>query len=78
VIWRKLDFLDPNPQLMEGRIRRKSTPEADAVLCPGLVPWPGQPLERGAMPSEGIEGDEWDAYVTLSHIARMNMGSPTG
>ncbi|GAB3976480.1 hypothetical protein GCM10029978_063470 [Actinoallomurus acanthiterrae] len=77
-IWRKLDCLNPNPQLMEGRIRRKSMPEADAVLCPGLVPWPGQPLECGAMPSEGIEGDEWDAYVTLSRTARTNMGSPTG
>ena len=30
------------------------------------------------MPSEGIEGDEWDAYVTLSRTARTNMGSPTG
>jgi hypothetical protein len=30
------------------------------------------------MPSEGIEGDEWDAYVTLSRMARTNMGSPTG
>jgi hypothetical protein len=30
------------------------------------------------MPSEGIEGDEWDAYVTLLCTARTNMGSPTG
>jgi hypothetical protein len=30
------------------------------------------------MPSEGIEGDEWDAYVTLSRTAGTNMGSPTG
>lgn len=36
------------------------------------------PSERGAMPSEGIEGDEWDAYLTLSRTARTNMGSPTG
>jgi hypothetical protein len=54
------------------------TPEADAVLCPGLMPWPGQPPERGTMPNEGIQGDEWDAYVTLSRTARTNMGSPTG
>jgi poly(3-hydroxybutyrate) depolymerase len=32
---------------MDGRIRRKSTPEADAALCSGLVEWPQQPLERG-------------------------------
>ena len=30
------------------------------------------------MSSEDIEGDEWDAYVTLSRTARTNMGSPTG
>jgi len=30
------------------------------------------------MPSEGIEGDEWDAYVTLLRTTRTNVGSPTG
>ena len=30
------------------------------------------------MPSEGIEGDEWAAYGTLSRTARTNVGSPTG
>ena len=30
------------------------------------------------MPSEGIEGDEWGAYVTLSRISETNAGSPTG
>jgi hypothetical protein len=30
------------------------------------------------MPSEGIQGDEWDAYVTLSCTTRTNVGSPTG
>ena len=31
--------------------------------CPaiGIVQRPPQPPERGAMPSEGIQGDEWDA-----------------
>ena len=29
------------------------------------------------MPSEGIQGDEWDAYVTLSRATRTNVGSPT-
>ena len=33
---------------------------------------------HGAMPSEGIEGDEWDAYVALGRMTRMNVGSPTG
>ncbi len=30
------------------------------------------------MPSEGIEGDEWDAYVTLSRATGTNVGSPKG
>ena len=30
------------------------------------------------MPSEGIEGDEWAAYLTLSRTTRTNVGSPTG
>jgi hypothetical protein len=30
------------------------------------------------MPSEGIEGDEWDAYLTLARTAVTNVGSPTG
>ena len=54
------------------------TPEADVVLCPGLMPWPRHSSERGTMSSEDVEGDEWDAYVTLSRTARTNMGSPTG
>jgi hypothetical protein len=32
----------------------------------------------GAMPNEGIEGDEWDAYVALGRMTRMNVGSPNG
>ena len=30
------------------------------------------------MPSEGIQGDEWDAYVTLLRMSGTNVGSPTG
>ena len=30
------------------------------------------------MPSEGIEGDEWDAYVTLPRTTVTNVGSPNG
>src|SRR5436190_17671348 len=32
---------------------------------------------HGAMPSEGIQGDEWDAYVALGRMTRMNVGSST-
>lgn len=30
------------------------------------------------MPSEGIEGDEWDTYIALSRTAETNVGSPKG
>jgi hypothetical protein len=30
------------------------------------------------MPSEGIQGDEWGAYVTLLCTAGTNAGSPAG
>jgi hypothetical protein len=40
--------------------------------------WLSQPLERGALPSEGNQGDEWDAYVTLGRTTETNAGSPTG
>ena len=53
-------------------------PETGVTLCDGIVSLPTQPLERGAMPSEGIEGDEWAAYVTLGRTTGTNAGSPTG
>jgi hypothetical protein len=31
-----------------------------------------------AMPSEGIQGDEWAAYVLLARTTGTNVGSPTG
>ena len=30
------------------------------------------------MPSEGIQGDEWGAYVTLPRTTETNAGSPVG
>ena len=30
------------------------------------------------MPSAGIQGDEWGAYVTLGRTTRTNAGSPAG
>jgi hypothetical protein len=30
------------------------------------------------MPSEGNQGDEWDAYVTLGRMTGTNVGLPTG
>jgi hypothetical protein len=53
-------------------------PETGAMLCADIVEGSVHLSERGAMPSEGIQGDEWDAYVTLSRTTRTNVGSPTG
>jgi len=38
----------------------------------------GAPPEHGATPSEGVQGDEWGAYVTLTRTAKTNAGSPAG
>src|SRR5438270_13754154 len=49
-----------------------------AKLCDGVDLALSQPSEHGAMPSEGIQGDEWDAYLTLLRATGTNVGSPTG
>ena len=49
------------------------------MLCDGLVVRLLQPSERGALPSEGNQGDEWDAYVTLDTYDRDERGiNPQG
>jgi len=39
---------------------------------------PPQPPVSGTMPNEGIQGDEWAAYVMLGRISGTNVGSPVG
>jgi hypothetical protein len=34
--------------------------------CTGMYSWAGAAFGCWTMPSEGIHGDEWDAYVTLN------------
>ena len=55
-----------------------TTPEAGATFCGGIVEGSLQPPERGALPSEGNQGDEWDAYVTLGRATETNAGSTYG
>ena len=57
VIWRKLDCLNPNLQTTKLGVRRKDTLPA-AMLCDDIFRWLSQPSERGALPSEGNQGDE--------------------
>jgi hypothetical protein len=70
----------PEPQSPDGAKQRppEMTPVIGATTCAGIVKGPVQPLGRGAMPSEGIQGDEWGAYVTLGRTSRTNAGSPVG
>src|SRR5213080_3416494 len=56
----------------------ETTPGTGAASCPGFTAWSGQPPGRRAMPNEGIEGDEWVAYVVLLRATGTNAGSPTG
>ena len=53
-------------------------PDAGVTPGVGMVEGPTQPSGRRAMPKEGIEGDEWGAYVTLGRTTRTNAGSPAG
>jgi len=55
-----------------------NAPVTGATACAGIVKGLAQPLGCGAMPSEGIQGDEWGAYVTLGRTTRTNAGSPVG
>jgi hypothetical protein len=54
------------------------TSETGAMLCIGIKSLLVQPPGCGAIPSEGIQGDEWGVYVTLERTTRTNMGSPEG
>jgi hypothetical protein len=57
----------PESQCPEGASRTPvgKTPETGAAPCIRVQRYRVQPPERGTIPSEGIQGHEWDAYVTL-------------
>ncbi len=64
MIWRKLDCLNPNLQKMQRPVRRKDTRyRRHALRRPGSAV--AATFGGGALPGEGNQGDEWDAYVTL-------------
>ena len=67
----------PIPRRRKGQSAGK-TPETGAMLCGGIVEGSPQPPERGALPSEGNQGDEWDAYVVLGRMTGTNAGSTCG
>ena len=53
----------PEPQFPEGATRTPAgkTPETGAAPAPGRTGACRNPPGRGAMPSEGIQGNEWGA-----------------
>jgi hypothetical protein len=55
------------------------TPETGTGPCGGMATSPlHSSWGAGAMPCQGIQGDERDAYVALARAAVTNMGSPKG
>jgi hypothetical protein len=73
VIWRKLDCLNPNLQKVQVVTRRK-TPETGVAPFCRLMKYLQEASGGGAMSSEDIQGDEWDAYVTLATYSRDERG----
>jgi hypothetical protein len=68
-IWRKLDCLKSNPQTVAVRTHRKGVcNRCHALHWP--EPWAGATSGVWAMPNEGIQGDEWNAYVALDTYNR--------
>ena len=78
MIWRKPDLLEPQSPDDEKVTSVGMAPDADVTPGAGIIKGPVQPSGCEAMPSEGIEGDEWGAYVTLGRTTRTNAGSPAG
>src|SRR5205085_5401041 len=72
------DCLKPN--LQRWNFASSGNDVRNRCPCPVLVMKHsrGNLPDDGAMPSEGIEGDEWAAYLALSRMAETNVGSPTG
>jgi len=64
MIWRKLDCLNPN---LQGRKVTSAGKPSETGAVPVHRPDPVVGATSGVrpMPSEGIQGDEWGAYVVL-------------
>ncbi|GLI02905.1 hypothetical protein Pa4123_81830 [Phytohabitans aurantiacus] len=69
--------MKPNLQQMQADIHRKDV-WTGAVSCVGIADLPTQPPEHGAMPSEGIQGDEWATYVPLDTYDKDERGIAYG
>jgi hypothetical protein len=63
-VWRKLDCLNPNLQRQQ-LTATGTAPETGARRDRGRTGSPWSTFAAGAMPNEGIEGDEWGAWAAL-------------
>ncbi|WP_406117920.1 ISAs1 family transposase [Streptomyces sp. NBC_00989] len=63
-VWRKLDCLNPNLQRQQFTATG-TAPETGARRDRGRTGSPWSTFAAGAMPNEGIEGDEWGAWAAL-------------
>jgi hypothetical protein len=63
-VWRKLDCLNPNLQRQQFTATG-TAPETGARRDRGRTGSPWSTFAAGAMPNEGIEGDEWGAWAVL-------------
>jgi hypothetical protein len=70
----------PEPQSPDDVRKRPSARHLMPTSRPalGMMEGPAPPSGRRAMPNEGIQGDEWGAYVRLGRTTRTNAGSPVG
>ncbi|MFF0011355.1 ISAs1 family transposase [Streptomyces sp. NPDC005374] len=63
-VWRRLDSLNPNLQRQQFTATG-TAPETGARRDRGRTGSPWSTFAAGAMPNEGIEGEEWGAWVAL-------------
>jgi hypothetical protein len=68
-VWRRLDCLTPNLQ-RQLFTATGTAPETGARRARGRTGSPQATFAAGAMPNEGIEGDEWDACSRARHVCR--------
>ncbi|WP_328457143.1 ISAs1 family transposase [Streptomyces sp. NBC_00386] len=75
-VWRKLDCLNPNLQRQQFTATG-TAPETGARRDRGRIGSPWSTFAAGAMPNEGIEGDEWGACSRADRVSETNVGSPS-
>ena len=74
----KAELLEPQSPDDEKVTSVGMAPDADVTPGAGIVKGPVQPSGCGAMPNEGIQGDEWGAYVTLGRTTGAKHGIAYG